>query len=241
MNCRGIAANNVIERYSAGTLSQAERDAFELHYFSCADCFEALETIQAIQQELKRAGPQRSQPSWWWGAAAAVVGAGLLLALSGSPQVEWARIVTKPPHASTPLIQLTDIRPPQYRQFTYRGAAAAVDPVFERAMAHFQSGRYAQAFPALSSVLPASPRYWEARHFGGVCLVLLDRPAQALEWLDVVIAQSGRTPFEEEAHYYRAMALLLAGRGPEGRAELGRVAEMHGDYEEQARRWLARL
>ena len=54
MDCDKAAREEIFERYLAGTLSDEDRDAFEEHYFGCARCFEELQTLQAIRDELPR-------------------------------------------------------------------------------------------------------------------------------------------------------------------------------------------
>lgn len=223
MDCRSIASGNVIERYLAGTLSEVERDEFELHYFGCVECFEALETVRAVQRELT--------------AAAA---AGVLLVILAIPRGDQRQTTKATPPAAAPLIQLAEIRPPEYQSTTYRGAAGAPQAEFARAMKRYQDGDYAGAWSALSAIHSASPHYAEARHFGGVSLLLLGRTGEAIECLDAVVALGAKTPFEEEARYYRALALWVAGQREAGRAELSRVVEMQGDYEERARGLLER-
>ena len=39
-----------------GRLSEEDRDAFEEHYFECARCFDELQTLQAIREELRPCG-----------------------------------------------------------------------------------------------------------------------------------------------------------------------------------------
>ena len=240
MDCRSIASGNVIERYLAGTLSEVERNEFELHYFGCVECFEALETVRAVQRELTAAAPRRRRPGRWWGAAAAAAAAGVLLAILAIPRGDQRQTTKATPPAAVPLIQLAEIRPPEYQSTTYRGAAGAPQAEFARAMKRYQDGDYAGAWSALSAIHSASPHYAEARHFGGVSLLLLGRTGEAIECLDAVVALGAKTPFEEEARYYRALALWVAGQREAGRAELSRVVEMQGDYEERARGLLER-
>lgn len=64
--------------YVAGTLPIAEAEAFEEHYFSCAQCWEEVRTGTAVRSILRtgKAKRQTTRPKKWWMtlAAAAVIG-----------------------------------------------------------------------------------------------------------------------------------------------------------------------
>jgi TolA-binding protein len=82
VDCEVIEKEGVAERYLRGELSEADREAFEEHYFTCASCFDELETHRALRQALlestDRAGlgpsPLRKRRAlrWAWAAAAAL-------------------------------------------------------------------------------------------------------------------------------------------------------------------------
>ena len=87
------AREEILERYLAGSLSDEDRDAFEEHYFGCARCFEELQALKAIRDELPRAvadfeaNPTRGFPGW---APAAALAAAIVLAVGA---VLWMRPV----------------------------------------------------------------------------------------------------------------------------------------------------
>ena len=49
MNCVRAASFDDIERYLTDQLSDEEQQAFEEHYFGCAECFDRLEQVRAVQ------------------------------------------------------------------------------------------------------------------------------------------------------------------------------------------------
>ena len=64
------AKTQAVERYLLGEMPATERDAFEEHYFSCAECAEEVRSGSELTRELKAAlqelpsRPQASPPSW---------------------------------------------------------------------------------------------------------------------------------------------------------------------------------
>ncbi len=102
MDCDMVAREEIPERYLSGRLKEEDRDAFEAHYFECARCFDELQTLQTIREELPRTGHQ-SEPvhtrrvfqSW---AAFAGVAAAILLAIGA---VLWTRPSLLPDPAGT--------------------------------------------------------------------------------------------------------------------------------------------
>jgi hypothetical protein len=64
------AKTHAVERYLLGEMPATERDAFEEHYFSCAECAEGVRSGSQLTRDLKAAlqelqsRPQASSPSW---------------------------------------------------------------------------------------------------------------------------------------------------------------------------------
>ena len=58
MDCGRVAREEILEGYLGGRLTEEDREAFEEHYFECARCFDELRTLQAIREELRRAGAE---------------------------------------------------------------------------------------------------------------------------------------------------------------------------------------
>ena len=113
MDCGRVAREEILESYLVGRLSDEDRDAFEAHYFECARCFDELQTLQAIQAELRQAaaefGRNPTRPLLRWAraaglAAAVVLAVGVCLWMrpscqSGSPEPSNAQ---QPPSLAQP-------------------------------------------------------------------------------------------------------------------------------------------
>src|SRR6266480_2561572 len=56
MNCIEIERDDIIERYLAGALTDAQRDELEEHYFGCEECFLKLQTCRMAQSAVRRDG-----------------------------------------------------------------------------------------------------------------------------------------------------------------------------------------
>jgi len=65
------AKTQAVERYLLGEMPASERDTFEEHYFSCAECAEEVRSGSELRRELKAAlrelpsRPQVSSPGWF--------------------------------------------------------------------------------------------------------------------------------------------------------------------------------
>ena len=89
MSCQRVSTDGVVERYLLGDLSEAEREAFEEHYFECDECFAELEALGAIRDHLEEeqnrtprlAMQPRARTRWWWWALAAAVVVTILVAV----------------------------------------------------------------------------------------------------------------------------------------------------------------
>jgi Tol biopolymer transport system component len=57
MDCEQVVKEEVTEKYLLGHLTEAEQGAFEVHFFECQRCFEEVQTLRALQTELRRAAP----------------------------------------------------------------------------------------------------------------------------------------------------------------------------------------
>jgi anti-sigma factor RsiW len=64
------AKTHAIERYLLGEMPTSERDAFEEHYFACAECAGEIRTASALMHDMKAAlrefktAPKSSPPGW---------------------------------------------------------------------------------------------------------------------------------------------------------------------------------
>ena len=140
MDCTFAARDEMLEGYLSDALTDEDRDAFEDHYFGCARCFDELQTLKAMRDELPRAVAATESRQWMagWPAATAVAAAVVLAvgaALSmrpGAPDVpataalqpssQAERPATPPaaapePTATAPapsIAQLARFEPPRY-------------------------------------------------------------------------------------------------------------------------------
>jgi hypothetical protein len=55
MDCPRRSGHELADAYVAGTLSDAERDAFEQHFFGCADCLAQVQMLQEARDALRHA------------------------------------------------------------------------------------------------------------------------------------------------------------------------------------------
>lgn len=64
------AKTHAIERYLLGEMPTSERDAFEEHYFTCAECAEEIRSASTLMRDMKsalrdfRSAPKSSSPGW---------------------------------------------------------------------------------------------------------------------------------------------------------------------------------
>ncbi len=56
MDCSLGTGHHLAEAYVAGTLSEAEQDAFEQHFFGCPACLARVQTLQEVQDGLRLVG-----------------------------------------------------------------------------------------------------------------------------------------------------------------------------------------
>lgn len=248
MTCQRVASENLIERYIEGTLDSPLLDEFEDHYFACELCLAQLKTVQAIKPVLATLPPpSRGKLPWahlpWIGVAAAAT-VGILLFTWPKQSSSPAAVADSPsaaPAAAVALLQLSEIQPAPYSPTLFRDGDGSSGPAFEAAMRLYQNRQWVQAAPLLAAVAQASPVDPAALHFAGISHLLAGQTEAALAALERVIALGPKSPFEEEARFYRAQALLLSGRLLEARQELERVVQGRGDYEAPARSLLNRF
>lgn len=243
MNCSRVISENIIERYLDGSLDEATRDAFEEHYFSCESCLAELRTIEsvrpviaqtAIPQAQTASRPARPAP-WMWVALAASIALAFLLWPRHRPETKPAVAQAQAEPVQRAALQLSDIQPAPYEPTLYRDGAAQPGPALEQAMRLYQQRQWEAAAAALSALAKESKPLPMTLHFAGVSALLAGQTDAAISWFDQVITLGARSPFEEEARFYRAQALALANRKAEAQAELDHVIALHGDYDKLAK------
>jgi tetratricopeptide (TPR) repeat protein len=270
MDCEQIKREEMVERYLLGRLSESEQDAFELHYFECAHCFDEVKAHRSLREELARQRATirteavRASAGWRWawavGAAAAVVVVSLGL---------WQRRPQVRPQPSTPvavapvskapeqtgtdhktgeagstqvasLEELARFDPPRYSPAILRGPTDEATRRFREGMNFYSKGDYAGTIKKLRSTVELNPQAADARFFLGACFLLTGQSTEGIRELKETIAL-GESPYLEEAHFYLSKAYLQEGNVAEARKELQTTVRLHGDLENQARELLQKL
>lgn len=265
MDCKELKQADIIEKYLLAELSEAEQDAFERHYFECADCFAELQTYRALQSELAATAPAiRSEPLgpprapkpwrlvWAVGVATvlAVVGLGYWLrssktgvsaptsgAVSTSSEARQAKRA-QPPTPS--LTELAQVRPPKYMPVVLRGPKDEAMQAFQRAMVHYQKAEYRQAIPGLRAASGLDPKAANAHFFLGICDLITGETDTAIQSLRKTVSL-GDSPFLEEAHFYLAKAYLRNGDINHAQVELEATLRLRGDLDADTKQLLDRL
>ena len=262
MDCTKAAREETLERYLAGTLSEEDREALEEHYFGCARCFDDLQALQAIRDELPRAvaafeaNPSRVVPRW---ALAAALAAAIVLAVGAAlwmrpvpleisetkalpppsrPEMPQPR-TSDPAVASGPsLEQLARFEPPRYEPLRVRGVSDEATARFQRGMEHYRRAEYAAAVDNLRAAAEMDP---EAAHTGfylGVAHLLLGQDDAGIARLRATIAL-GDSPYLEDAHFYLAKAFLKRKDLGAAETQLKELIRLPGSKRDEARRLLS--
>lgn len=245
MNCHDIRKRELIERYLVGALNESEQEAFERHYFECAECFEALKDYRDLQAELQRMGPSiRAEPlrgsglrPWFLPASAAI--AVLVLALGLWQWFPW-EIRPSPSTMIPSLNALARLEPPPYTPATLRGSGDDARRQFREAMNHYVEGDYGAAIPGLLSASKLDANAPDISFFLGICHLLEDQTDAGAESLRKTV-DLGDSPYLEEAHFYLAKAFLQQADLASAKAELLKTIELEGKLEGEARHLLQTL
>ncbi len=261
MDCVRVMEQEIAERYVLGTLDEAEREAYEEHYFDCDRCFEELNAYRLIQEELARS-EESAKPldigawgasvrRWGWTAAAAasvLIAVGVWLRQPGLPPLPPPPVAVTPSPTPTPapaatlpsLEELAAVRPPVYRPLTLRGPEDESRRRFRSAMEHYRKQEFGAAIPGLESAARLDPDAPDAHFFLGACYLLTGRTDRAVERLSRTIAL-GDSPYLEEAHFYLAKARLRQRDLAGAQAELQKTIRLKGDREREAQDLLAQI
>jgi tetratricopeptide (TPR) repeat protein len=231
MNCEEVAAADLPARYLAGDLGDAEREAYESHYFECDACFGELEILRTTQAVLRQEAPsgrvrRRLPVRLWLPIAAALAAAVTFAAWWSSPRSE--------------LTQLARFDPPRYEPPRVRSGADALDATFERAMSRYRAGDFAGAIPELEEHLRRNPDHVRAAFFLGVSLLATDQAGPAVRRFENVIA-TGDPAYEEAAGYLLAKAHIKRGDVPAALAALEQTMALNGERAGEARALRERL
>jgi len=259
--CKASPAEQYALAYVEGTLSEAETEQFEEHFFECPVCLEYLQTIQAAGIALAKqpvaevaATPQRGRllafpaRAWALGAvAAALLLVGIFIwrgAMPGgrqqpqlsqttpAPAAQPATPAPAPKTATVKPSQLADLTLPAFIAPNLRGANE--DTHFEAGMKAYSSGDCRVALATLSNVPAAAGEARAAQFYRAACQMHLGDYAAAAKGMRAVAA-AGDSPQQESALYYEAQLALQAGEASAAHRYLRQTIALRGDLEKQAR------
>jgi hypothetical protein len=268
VDCAMVAREEIIEKYLVDRLSEEDREAFEQHYFECARCFEDLQSLRAIRDELRLSGAEfetRATPPFLRWAPAAGVAAALVLAVvvvlwmrprppEAPPEAKNTQPASgvqssekpqpsKPdsPAASEPsLDQLARFEPPRYEPLTLRGVPDESTERFRQGMERYRKADYEGAVVDLRAAGELDRDAAHIHFFLGISQLMLGQDSDAIDRLRATIAV-GESPYLEEAHWYLAKAFLRRKDLGAAESQLKRLIQLRGSWSGEAGRLLAQV
>jgi len=262
MNCHEIEAQDVIERYLSGDLSEAEQQTFEDHYFACAECFEQLSFARALRtrREGSRIKVRTASPfSNRLRLVLVPIAALILVAVLGAiywklpnshvesvPQgLDTAGNVaspanTHPEKEEVLLSQLARVEPPPYTPKRLRGTEDEFRVEFDSAMSHYMKGDYRATIEGLQKAARLSPKAEDANFYLGACYLLTGQLEKAIAALQKA-ASPNAPDYAEQAHFYLAKTYLQMHNVASAQSELDSTLRFHGVREREARKFKEEL
>lgn len=234
MACHLTNPEQQAERYVAGLLSEAESEAFELHFFSCPACLSAVRDAESLTDALAEAplGPRRSGKWMGFAAAAAVLVAGSLVTLRSPQRTEPSPggVDRSTPAEANPYAALASFEPPDPPSATLRSATL---PDLDRGLDLYRKRDFGGAVQALQKASRTTSNA-AAPFFLGVSLLRIGETEPAIAALRAATAR-GDSPYLEEAHLYLARAHFGKGDFRAAERELETAIALKGDRGEEAR------
>jgi TolA-binding protein len=269
MNCDQIQADQIAERYITHQLAEAERDAYEEHYFACDRCNDELTAMLAIQRGLREGSVtipassslvkvrpiERAAPAtpgfrtrlWWAAAAVIVVAAGGAFVWNNRPGLgsqtstsTQAEIANPSQSTETALLALASYTAPGYRPATFRGDKSEATKQFEAAMKNYVAGDFAAAIPALRSAVALDNGSVQARFYLAASELLTGESDSAITDARALLAL-GDSPFSESGHFLLGKAMLAKKDVGGAQREFEAVVQLRGDMEAEAQTILTEL
>jgi tetratricopeptide (TPR) repeat protein len=262
MDCGRVAREEVTENYLLGGLSEEDREAFEEHYFECARCFDELQTLHAIEGELRRAGAavaaKTPRPFLRWVAATGlaavlVLAVGVALWIRSSPPSDAPELTNvRPPsdvqlpekplaEGAVPTVpsepsveQLARVDPPRYEPLALRSVPDVATSRFQQGMERYRKADYAGAAADLRAAAELTPDAPHIRFFLGISHLLLGEDDAAVDQLQRTIAL-GDSAYLEEAHLYLAKAFLRRRDVAAAETYLIQLVQLGGSQSGQAK------
>jgi TolA-binding protein len=198
----------------------------------------AMLIVGVVLWRLPQAGPEvdnRPQPD-----AAAPPAPTAVAPVPTAPAAPPSEPQVARPSREERIAALARFTPPPYVALTTRSDADAHAQSFESAMAHYTRGDYKAAARSLAALVDAAPDLTHARFFLGISELMQQNTARARDVLQQT-ADSGVTPYAEEAHFYLGKAALQAGDVDDGRRRLRLAAELEAGPPGEAARVLREL
>lgn len=242
MTCSHFTEGDVPERYVRGDLDPPVALAFEEHYFSCEDCFEALRQLRELRDGLEsqrasmEVSPRAVAPTVWQVSVAVVA----FLLAAGAAWTLGRGAGTGPPDAQTAFGELVAIDPPVYSPVRLRGSHSDGNESFEAAMARYSKEDWAGALPGLRKAANLEPQRTQFAFFLGVCALMAGNTDEAVESLSRAIV-GGDTTYIEDSRFFLGKAHLRAGNLTAARFQFQKTVELQGGRSAEARRILDRL
>ena len=258
-NCTGATAEQCLESYLVGTLSEVETERFEEHYFDCPICLAQLQALQAVQEKLRSEPRKVVKALIPWpirmgamGAIAAMLALTFMVFharrmaqqpdLATSPATVPSQpgpAAPKPPTAASAAVsRLADLALPAFQVSNLRGESG--DPHYSAGMKAYGRQDCPAAEKALAQVPAEDQEALAARFLSGVCLMHegnLTSAAQSLRG----VADAGDSAQQEAALYYLAQIALAGSDATTARHYLARTISLHGDFEQRARTQLTHV
>jgi tetratricopeptide (TPR) repeat protein len=267
MVCERVEREETIEKYLAGTLGQAELEAFEEHCFACSPCFEELEFQRTLQAELRESEKEirdealPARPAWRWtwvtaAATAVVILAVGLLVWRSAPQIGPPVAVAPPPtqqpvapevepevppsQPEPSLAELARVEPPVYVATVLRRPTDEATRQFRQAMQHYVAGDHAAAIPGLRAASDLEPGAPNINFFLGICYLLTDETDEAIAALQKTVSR-GDSRFLEKAHFYSAKTYLRQGNLSAAEESLENAIQLGGELQAEAQELLSHV
>jgi tetratricopeptide (TPR) repeat protein len=238
-SCEAYEQREFPRRYAAGTLDPTDAESYEAHFLTCERCRDAVAFALSVRDAARATPATAPRPTArrtrWLAPAGLALAAGLAL---------FAVVRIRDAYTLRALGAL--YVPPAYRGIRLRANVTTADSLFHDGMTAYVASRYDDAVRLLQASIAALPAGADsgagaaAEFFLGASLLVRHQPASAGDAFARVIA-AGWSPYRDEAHYYRALALLQTGHAADAATELQAAATGSDSIATRARALLVRL